>query len=202
MGGGLCTAPGGLEGRGKWGSVGWLCAPYPPSPKPPHTPQEASYSSLEAKDPASLLPHCSSPCSSHFLHPTRHAHLGGVPCSPEEGAVETPPRGSPHQPLCSCSLFRPPWPGPRPGAQTWALRLAAVLSKVVFRPSDLQVLFYVALGELGAPSTWGHPWFPSPTWPCCLGPSSWHKHYQDLQLVLGDSAILSGRRPPCGPATL
>lgn len=117
---------------------------------------------------------------SHFLHPTPHAHLGGVPCSPEEGAVETPPQGSPHQPLCSCSLFRPPWPGPRPGAQTWTLRLAAVLSKVVFRPSDLQVLFYVALGELGAPSTCGHPWFPSPTWPCCLGPSSWHKHYQDL----------------------
>lgn len=55
-----------------------------------------------------------------------------------------------------------------------------MLSKVVFRPSDLQVLFYVALGELGAPSTCGHPWFPSPTWPCCLGPSSWHKHYQDL----------------------
>lgn len=53
-------------------------------------------------------------------------------------------------------------------------------SKVVFRPSDLQVLFYVALGELGAPSTWWHPWFPSPTWPCCLGPSSRHKHYQDL----------------------
>lgn len=168
---GLCTAPGGLEGRGKWGSVGWLCPPYPP-PKPPPLPRRQALPLWKPRTQPPSNPLLLTLLPSHFLHPTPHAHLGGVPCSPEEGAVETPPQGSPHRPLCSCSLFRPPWPGPRPGAQTWALRLAAVLSKVVFRPSDLQVLFYVPWaswglhplgGTLGSPAPPGHAaWVPVP----------------------------------------
>lgn len=99
---GLCTALGGSEGRGKWGWLGWLCPPTPPLQSHPHSPggkrllwkprtQPPSYPLLLTLRP------------SHFLHPTPLAHLGGAPCRPEEGAVETPPQGSPHRPLCSAA---------------------------------------------------------------------------------------------------
>lgn len=98
--------------------------------------------------------------------------------------------GCPRQ-LRALGPFGPSLTQTPPGAQTWALGLAAALCKVVLRPSDLQVPFSIAMGEPGAPSTRGHPWFPSLAWLHCQGPSSWHKNYQDLQLVLGGRPSLS-----------
>lgn len=64
-GGGVMYSPGWLGGEGQVGIGGMAVPPLAPLSKATPTPQEASSSSLEAKDPASLLPHCSSPCSPH-----------------------------------------------------------------------------------------------------------------------------------------
>lgn len=79
------------------------------------------------------------------------------------GGVDPTP-GLPKLATSSPAPSGPPLPGPPPGAQTWALGLAGALSMVVLRPSDLQVPFFITLGEPGAPSAQGHTWSPSPTW--------------------------------------
>lgn len=151
---------GGLEGRGT-NEGGWD-GYVPPSPlwasKATPTPQEARSSSLGLQDLATLLPHCSLPCSCHTSCILLHTPTWAKPhAALEGGPVCTPPQGCLNWPAALSVSSGPPLPGPCPGAQTWALRLAAALSKVVFRSSDLQVLFSIALGEPGAPSTRGHP---------------------------------------------
>lgn len=79
------------------------------------------------------------------------------------GGVDPTP-GLPKLATSSPAPSGPPLPRPPPGAQTWALGLAGALSMVVLRPSDLQVPFFITLGEPGAPSAQGHTWSPSPTW--------------------------------------
>lgn len=152
----------------------------------PHSPGGKLFSG--AQGPSHILAHCSFPCSRHTSHILLHPCTGAKPCAAlEEGAVEAPLQGCPHWPFALSAPSGAPLPGAPSGAQTWALKLATVLSKVIFRPSDLQVPFSITLGEPGAPTTQGHPPFPSPAWPHCLGPSSWQGNYQDLLLVLGDS---------------
>lgn len=171
----LCTALGGLEGEGDE-LGGWLCPP----------PGGKLFLSRTQGPSHTCSPLLLTLLTLHFPHPTPSAHLGTADAALGEGQCEPHPRAA-HSGYVLSAPSGPPSPRPPPGAQTWALGWAAALCKVILRPSDLQVPFSIAMGEPGAPSTRGHPWFPSLAWLHCQGPSSWHKNYQDLQLVLGDS---------------
>lgn len=179
---------GGSEGRGDKLGGGWLCLSPPPwASNVTPTPQEAS-SSLGLRDQATFLPTAPSPA--HVTLPTSYSTRapGQSPGQPwRKGQWKLHSRDAHTGHLLFQLLQVLPCPGPPPGAQTWALKLATVLSKVIFRPSDLQVPFSVTLGEPRAPSTQGHPPFPSPAWPHCPEPSSWQENHQDLLLVLRES---------------
>lgn len=169
------------RGGGQMRVGGMAMSPHTPSgpPKPPHSPGGTRFLSgppgpSHTPTPLLLTLLVTLPASYSTRPP------GQSPRQPWRKGQCLVPQGCLNWPSALSASSGPPEPGPCPGAQTWALRWAAELSKVVFGSSDLQVLFSIALGELGAPSTRGHPWFPSPTWPRCLGPSSRHKRYQDL----------------------
>lgn len=185
----LCTALGGLGGGG--GRAGGMAMPppLPGPPKPPPSPGGKLFLSRTQGPSRTHSPLLLTLLTPHFPHPTPSAHLGKADAALGEGQCEPHPRAA-HTGYVLSAPSGPPSPRPSPptpGAQTWALGLAAALCKVVLRPSDLQVPFSIAIGEPGAPSTRGHPWFPSLAWLHRQGSSFWHKNYQDLQLVLGDS---------------
>lgn len=100
---GVMYSPGWLGGEGQVGVAGMAVPPNPPSPKPPPLPRRQAPPLWKPRTQPPSYPLLLTLRPSHFLHPTPLAHLGGAPCRPEEGAVETPPQGSPHRPLCSAA---------------------------------------------------------------------------------------------------
>lgn len=109
---GLCTAPGGSEGRGKWGWLGWLCPPTPPLQSHPHSPGGKRL--LSGSQGPSLPPtHCFSPCAPHTFcillrSPTwaePRAALRKGPWRPHRRAARTGP--SALQPLQASLAWAP-----------------------------------------------------------------------------------------------
>lgn len=170
----LCTAPGGLGGEGDEQGVAVpprMSLPRASEATPPS--QEASSSSHPPL--LTLLP-------SHLLHLTASAPLGKPWPSPARRRQCKPhPRAS-HTGHCSPNPLRPsfaqaPLRVPKPGV---AHALAGPFSDLV---TNLQVPFPSRLGEpTGLCALRGrHPWLPRPAWLPCVGPSSQHKNYQELQ---------------------
>lgn len=156
---------GSLEaGGGAVGVGGMAVSPHPFlwASKATPTPQEARSSSLGLQDPATLLPHCSLPCSRHTSGILLHSSTWAKPhAALEEGPAYTAPQGSPNWPSALSASSGPPSLEPRPSAQTWVLRLAAVPARWF---SDLVIYRYCSplpwgsweLHPLGAPAPPGH----------------------------------------------